>query len=351
MEKKGLSTVVTTILLILLIIVAIGGIWAAVNNFLVKGSEDLTLGKIGLDVEIQSAVVNTTNGMATVRVVRNQGISKATINSLKIIVEDARNSEIFDISVENFAELSVRTIDLNLTKSGILDYTNIIKISVAPVYVSDTTGKDTLAQITSEYKISERDQIITKIKACAINSDCGTDQLLFSPFCSDDFTKVLQYEKTFECFNPNPEGFCQQKTEAITLEFCSGEDVCFNGVCQLPNLACTPENVTQDCGTSEFIGFPTCYSNPPPERIIQDYDLFDCVNNTCQESIISKTIQDCPDPQICGTSQGSAECFKEVDCTKNDDCTLGQVCRKGLCVPESVAITGTVSSIWPFIVG
>ncbi len=349
-NKRGLSQVVTTILLVLLIIAAIAGIWVAINTFILKNSQGLTLGNIGLDVQIKSALVNTTDGTATVRVERNKGVSKLNITSLKFIVEDTKNSDIFEIPVTNFEELAVRTFDLNLTKNGILDPTNIIKISVAPIYISDTTGKNETSPVTSSYDIGQRDKIIVDIKICHTNSDCGTDQWIAgSQICNADSTGVLQYKRIYECFgatNPNG-GFCQQKTEALPVETCTANQTCLGGACQLPNIACTPENVTQDCGVSQYVGFPTCNPNAPPERIIQDYDLFDCVNNTCTENITSKTIQDCPSPQVCAISGGSPECFSPLQCTVNEDCPLGQVCRQGNCTQEFAALNGTVSSSWP----
>ena len=129
-------------------------------------------------MQIQSAVVNQTDNITTVRVIRKKGIVNLSIASLKFIVEDQNNADIFDIPVKNFQELAVRTFDLNLTENGILDPTKIIKISVAPVYISETTGKDALSPITSTYKVGERDQIITKIDVCQTNSDCGTDKFI-----------------------------------------------------------------------------------------------------------------------------------------------------------------------------
>lgn len=346
-NKRGLSQVVTTILLVLLIIAAIAGIWVAVNTFILKNSQGLTLGNIGLDVQIKSALVNTTDGTATVRVERNKGVSKLNITSLKFIVEDTKNSDIFEIPVTNFEELAVRTFDLNLTKNGILDPTNIIKISVAPIYISDTTGKNETSPVTSSYDIGQRDKIITEIKICHTNSDCGTDQWIAgSQICTSDKTGVLQYKRIYECFgatNPNG-GFCQQKTEALPVETCTANQTCLGGACQLPNIACTPENVTQDCGVSQYVGFPTCSADN--KSIAQDYDQFDCVNNVCTESIISK-LNDCPNNQICSISQGSAQCFTPLECASNTDCPLGQVCKAGNCTQEFPVLNGTVASSWP----
>ncbi len=351
MNKRGLSRVVTTILLILLIIGAIAGIWVTINNFISKGSESLTFGNVGLDVAIKSAYINESDNIATIKITRNIGVSKENITAIKFIVEDPRNSEIFTIPVKDFGELSVRSFDLNLSKNGILNISNIYKISIAPVYISDSSGKKTTAPITSSFDIGEITKIITEIKVCQTNSDCGTDQWIDgSEICNSGSTGVLKYKKIYECFGA-PNGFCQQKTEALPFLTCSGSEICYAGNCQSPYKACTPQNVTQDCGKSGFVGFPSCNPLPPPEQIIQDYDSFDCINNTCQESIVSQVIQDCPAPQICSTSQGSPECFSPLECTVNEDCPLGKICVSGNCTTEYAAINGTISSIWPFNVG
>jgi len=353
MEKRGLSTVVSTILLVLLVLVAIGIVWAAIGGLLTKGTDSLALGSVGLDVQIKSASVNGTTGMMSVKVQRNPGISKTEIKSLKFIVEDETQGDVFEIRVQNFGELAVRTFALNLTQNGILDVKKIIKVSVAPVYVSETSGKETLAPVTSFLDL-EKMKINQNIGPCTIDLDCGvTDIIPDSETCSGK--QLLQYIKEYKCIAPGTLlASCQTTIIADPIQLCAETQNCSASqkTCISSQIPCTQENMSIACGgESHLLGFPTCSLEEPSVSIIQDYDQIQCLNGFCDEKVISKTIEDCEPQYICGVVQGNPECFKEVDCTKNDDCLLGQVCREGLCVSESVAITGTVSSIWPFTLG
>jgi len=355
MGKRGLSTVVATILIVLLVIIAVAGLGVMINNFLIKGSAGITLGDIGLDIEIKNVIINETTGIVNVKVERNPGISKAEIKALKVIIEDENNAEVFDIPVENFDELAIRTLNINVTTNGIINISGIIKVSVAPIYISDTTGEDALSPITSAYTVEEiQHKIITEIKVCFINSDCGIDYwLLGSQICNVGNTGVLQYKRIYECFGAadNTGGFCQQKTEAIPVETCTEGKICSGGACKLPTISCTPENVTEACGVSKLIGIPKCSSDNPSTRIIQDFDQLSCVNNICEESITSTTLEECISPKVCSANQGSPECFTPLECTTNEDCPLGEVCKDGNCTTEEVILNGTISSIWPFSLG
>jgi len=351
-DKRGFSKVVTTILLILLIIAALAIVWVAVNSFILNSSNSVTTGQFGIDLIIKSAWINYANGAATVEVYRNPGVSTdAKIVAIKFIVEDHRNSDSFRVNVDGFPELTKRTFILDLNQSKILNISDVYRISVAPVFLtsagggveitgSGSNGRDVGGNNTQYVPPNSTTNVCTK------NLDCGTDYWINdSNICSQDGTQVLQYKRIFTCYT----GFCLNSTTAYVIQNCTVEQNCYAGQCinisQQPS--CTPENVTQDCGQSGFVGFPYCNANPPPEEILRDYANYSCINESCVQSTTANVTQLCPSPQICSTVGGTAQCFEPIECTTNADCPVGEVCIEGNCTPEVPAINGTVSSSWP----
>ena len=290
MNKRGLSAVVATIIIVLLILAAIAIIWGVINNFIVGGSGGITLGQFGIDMVIESAAINYTSGIATVKVVRNTGISKEKVIAIKFIVEDRRNSDVFEVFVGDFKELERRTFELNLTTSEILNISDIYRISIAPVFISSAGGVETVGPQMGGYGFGGNVQINSTSNYCTQNSDCGIDYWITgSEFCNSNATQVLRYKKIYQCYS----GFCQDTIQALVVETCLGSETCYGGQCISQQISCTPENVTQDCGTSGLVGFPYCFNNPPPEKIVQGYRNISCIEGSCHESIIEQTIELC----------------------------------------------------------
>jgi len=400
MLKRGLSSVITTILIILLILAGISGIWFAVNNLILKGSESVSLSNFGIDMVVKSVKINYTNKIADVKVARNPGLSSEQVIGLKFIVEDDRSADIFEIKFpENpFKELQQRTFNLNLSQSKILNILEVWRISVAPLYISDISGKELLGPITNEYGVMNvpgdngteggsgncgdgtcdiNETLVScpadcggtcgdgtcdinettvscpadcggTVGECTQNTDCGIDYWITgSKICNGDGTIVMQYKKIYECLVQ----FCQESEVLIPIETCADGSFCYAGACITNPITCTQENVTQDCGASGYLGFQYCDLTPPPEQIMEDYRNISCVVGSCVETITPGVIQICPGQQICALSRGNPECFDPLECVTNQDCALGEICVLGSCVVENVLITGTVASIWPFTLG
>ena len=349
MKKRGLSTVVSTIILVLLVIAAVGGLWAVISNLLNEGASSISLGSLSVDLVIRSATINTTTGIASVKVARNPGISDVEITAIKFIVEDSRNAEVFEIQVGSFPEYAQRTFELNLSESEFININDIQRISLAAVYLSGDGTIKTSAISSGSYAIGDSSNIQEDSTVeCVANADCGTDTWVEgTKICSSDPHVILQYKQIYECVS----GFCQNSVEALPVESCLETEECYAGTCQAQDIPCTPETVEEDCGVDGFVGFPTCYSNPPPEKIVQDYQIFSCEDSACSVSVISELISECVEEQVCGIIQGQPECFTPVECTINEDCPIGEVCVDGKCEAEEAVITGTITSIWPFTLG
>ena len=355
-DKRGLSGVVTIILIVLISLAAIAIVWAAISGLLSSGINSISLGSLSVDMVIKSASINSTY-IAEVRVTRNVGgIAEANVTAIKFIVEDSKNSDIFTVDIPGgFPELATRTFYLDLTKSLILDLNDIQMISIAPIYVTATRNGGTIIETGPQsggYDVGGNNtdyEPPPPFEGCTENSECGTDEwILGSDICNEDSTQILRYKKEYQCVAG---GFCQEKTTHYSIQTCSSEETCYAGTCTTNTIACSPENATEVCGENKFVGFPQCYSTPPPEQIVQGYQEFSCVNGKCKETITSNIIEICKGEDICSSSAGFPECFTPLECTKNSDCILGKICVQGSCVNEEVEISGTINSIWPFTLG
>lgn len=348
MDKRGFSTVVNTVLILLLVLSAIAIIWAALSGLIGRSADSLTLGNFGIDMVIESAAIDYSTGIATIKVARNAGLSDEKVVAIHFIVEDKRNSDVFKENVGDFKIYEKRTFYVNLSESAILNISEITRISIAPVFISYTTGVETLGPKTGGQSFGGGAQVNSTTNICTQNSQCGIDYWIEdSEVCNAEGTNVLKYRKIFECFS----GFCQSSTPQLVFQDCLSSEICYGGECIPQGIPCTDENVTLACGESMFVGFPSCNQNPPPESINQQFRNTSCQNGFCRETFTTQTVQNCPDGQVCGGGTGLPECFVPVECTVHEDCPLGEVCSGGSCIPEEVEITGTINSIWPFTLG
>ncbi|GAG16716.1 unnamed protein product, partial [marine sediment metagenome] len=82
MKKRGLSTIVTSLIIILLVLVAVGILYVTYINFVRTGTEDISLGKFTISLEIENVKVNENS--VDVRVKRNPG--KGDLTGIKFAV-------------------------------------------------------------------------------------------------------------------------------------------------------------------------------------------------------------------------------------------------------------------------
>jgi len=338
MGKRGMSQIVTTVILILLILVAIGAIWAVVNTFIIKGTDRINLDQFTLDLKIKYAKVNFTTGIAEVRVVRNPGEGELT--KIKFIVEDDKNSEVFDEDAETLYELGERTYFLDLLSRPELYLPGVTKISIAPIYIG-SSGIETIGGITdsagnlnSDFEGRNIEESTNPL--CDLDTDCGiTDWIPGTEVCSDDLGAVMQYKDEYKCID----GFCAHTQPKLVKEDCTGTDFCSSGMCTSEPLPCVVET---DCGIDKYVGNPTC--SVDETQVVQEWEDFSCIDNFCSSLIDDKVKETCEGEEICY----NGECFIPVECSQNSDCSPGEVCREGECVLEEVINAGTIRSTWPF---
>ncbi len=147
-NKKGLSTVVTTLIIILLVLVAIGIIWVVIRGVIETGSEEIDLSTKCLSVDVR--VTNTTGCSATtctnVRVYRKTG--SEPIGGVALIFH---NSSLVDSSDVYY---SIGDIQLLNTKT------------IAPVNIAGLTGIPNKVDIVPFFKNEKgQNQLCTQVNS------------------------------------------------------------------------------------------------------------------------------------------------------------------------------------------
>ncbi|MFH1607851.1 MAG: LamG domain-containing protein [archaeon] len=145
-NKKGLSTVITSLIIILLVLVAVGIVWVVIRNVISEGAEQVSLGKFMIDLKIKDVSVNP--GDIDVKVKRNPGQGELT--GIKFLIGDGINVQEFE-EPTNIGELGETTFTLN--------YTGLVKeISIAPILKSGS-GKDSVGNEIDKKVFSNKEII------------------------------------------------------------------------------------------------------------------------------------------------------------------------------------------------
>jgi hypothetical protein len=302
MNKRGLSTIVTSVILILLVLVVIGVVWVVINNVVKSGSEEIELGRLTVGLDIDNAYVQGNN--VIVQVTRDSG--SGNFGGVKFIFSNESLSESAE-EVFLLEQLDSRTFTFPLTE---LDGETIEKVSIALFYESDS-GKIIFGEIIDIYKIQERELVCIPSNSCEIQgASCGS---------VDD-----------GCGNN------------LNCGSCTGDDTCGqDNQCYPPT--CVPETdqeacVGADCGD--------VYNNCG--------DLVNCVD-TCAPSDVCVSNSCCaPNLNACtnfGAECGSVtnDCGNLIPCTNT--CTALQECVGITCEDLAPLETGTIENVWPPGVG
>jgi hypothetical protein len=225
-EKRGLSTIVATLLIILLTLVAVGIVWVVVRNVIIANSEQISLGKLTLDLKMEGIQISGNDVGITVK--RNAG--KGEFVGLNFIVEDGVNSEIFTENV-SMNELEVRTFNFTLTKINPKDIT---KIELVPIFRLKS-GKEIAGDVKDTWKIGSGVSQCTPNcfgKVCGSNGclgscgSCGTGQTCNLGICVDENTC------TDTCLSLNYQCGTVCGIDCGTCTNTHGTTSCSTGICQ-----------------------------------------------------------------------------------------------------------------------
>ncbi len=140
-NKRGMSTVVTTLLIILLSIIAIGVVWVVVKNILSKGEEDMTLTGITLNLEIQKASI--AGNTLYVIVHRNSG--EGNLVGINFVIGDGENSVVVRRNT-NLPQLGTQTFTFSISNELSTLVGDIKTIAIAPIYET-SAGKEKVGEI------------------------------------------------------------------------------------------------------------------------------------------------------------------------------------------------------------
>ena len=130
-----MSAVVTTLIIILLAIVAIVIVWVVVKNVISKGSDDISLTSLNLNLEMNKVFVEDD----TLNVVVKRKSGEGNLVGINFVISDGENSEVVRRET-NMLELDTETFAFDLIQ---LNVGEITSISVVPVYEA-ASGKEVI---------------------------------------------------------------------------------------------------------------------------------------------------------------------------------------------------------------
>ncbi|MBU2612666.1 MAG: hypothetical protein KKB62_03015 [Nanoarchaeota archaeon] len=147
-EKKGLSTVVTTLIIVLLVLAAIGIIWSPIRQLLTQSSSSLDQTKC-LDLEIRATRVildpsDVTNQTYNVTL-RRGSTGNFDAGAKLIFYTDTANSQ-----TESFSQL-LSSLDVR-TASVSTNLANANKVEVIPYFIDENSGQDVTCPTSTTFE-------------------------------------------------------------------------------------------------------------------------------------------------------------------------------------------------------
>jgi len=146
-NKKGLSTIVTTLILILLVLVAVGVIWIVVKNIIDTGSEDVDVGAKCLSVDVKATAVACTGTTCAVTLSRKAGGDD--IGGVKLVFGNASSGTASTTPTDisgNIAPLITVT-QTGVDTAGVAD-SDFVGVTV---YFADSSGNEKLCSTTNSF--------------------------------------------------------------------------------------------------------------------------------------------------------------------------------------------------------
>jgi flagellin-like protein len=347
--RKGLSSIITSLILILLVLVAIGIVWIFVRNIISEKSEEISISRFTVELEIKNVEVKDDGTVVTVK----RGIGKGDLVGIKFAVRYGDETEIFRKNT-TLGELEIKTFVLNYTG-------NISDVYVIPLLKLES-GKiveGESGEIFSNVKYSGGSVGVIPGGGggnCSSNcagKECGSDgcggicgtcnigETCVNGVCMSGCTPDCAGK---ECGDDGCGGICDVCDQGY---YCSNGE-CVEGTCT-PNCAgkyCGDNGCGGLCGVCSegyFCIAGNCYCDPQCEGK-------ECGSDSCGGS--------------CGTCTAGKTCVEGncIECTPNcfgkqcgDDgcggicgiCGLAEECVSYTCVQETSINTGIINSVWP----
>jgi hypothetical protein len=136
-NKRGLSSIVTTLIIIVLSLVAVGGVWVVVSNVLKSGTQQASFqfGTLFLDLKIDKVLFDS-NGNPSILVSRGNG--DGDLSAIDFIISDGTNSQVIK-KTTSLSPLGSQT--FTFTSSDLGNIGIVKEISIAPVINSGGTDQ------------------------------------------------------------------------------------------------------------------------------------------------------------------------------------------------------------------
>jgi hypothetical protein len=137
MDKRGISAVVSVVLMLSLVLAVAVIVWVVITNVVNDATDEISIGRVSLDLKILSVKVNSGDLIVDVR--REKG--RGDLIGLKFIVSDENDEELVNVEDVKLEEFESEKFTLSLSELRAL---NVVEVSVAPVLASGTADiKDT----------------------------------------------------------------------------------------------------------------------------------------------------------------------------------------------------------------
>jgi hypothetical protein len=327
-DSRGLSTIVATLIIILLVLVAVGILWVVVRNVIQTNSEQVSLGKLTLDLSIERIQISGNNLSITVK--RNAG--KGEFVGLSFVVEDGENSEVFTEYV-SMNELDVKTFTFTLNQTN---PDNIKKIKIVPIFRLKS-GKEFVGEVKDTWEKSSSSGISQCTSNCPFGAECGSNGCLGGTCgtCSDPTPTCVNYQCVAQ----------QTCTSNCTGRTC-GSDGCEGNCGTCTNLHGTTSCVTGNCQPVCDLGYDSCdlIASNGCETLLGT--IANCAN--CSNSCLTGqncTGDVCMTPQVptcgdgtCNGTETCSNCVSDCACLNGFTCQINGTCMKISCADSCTSL-------------
>jgi len=305
MNKRSLSTIVTSLIVILLVLVAVGVLYVTYMNFVRTGAEGISLGDFTFNLEIKSVRIDNSTDNISMKIKRNPG--QGDLVGIKFIFNDGKNSESSEQTV-TLEELGYESFSFTLSE---LNVSNIKIISIAPIY-KISSGKEVIGSIVDSYWIKKW-FVEDCIEDCT-GKECGDDG------CGGS------------CGDCNGTDVCDGTGQCVPLEECVPETcISLGKECGTWNDDCEGTLDCGDCDVGDSCSNGICVGCTPDCSCASATCIGDTCSDGCSGICAGTLAPDCgirecgPAPNGCG---GSNEC---------GTCGAGEHCESGTCVPDTAS--------------
>jgi hypothetical protein len=310
-----------------LVLVSVGILWVVVRNVIQGNAEQVSLGKLTLDLSIERIQISGNNLSITVK--RNAG--KGEFVGLSFVVEDGENSEVFTEYV-SMNELDVKTFTFTLNQTN---PDNIKKIKIVPIFRLKS-GKEFVGEVKDTWEKSSSSGISQCTSNCPLGAECGSNGCLGGTCgtCSDPTPTCVNYRCVAQ----------QTCTSNCTGRTC-GSDGCEGNCGTCTNLHGTTSCVTGNCQPVCDLGYASCdliASNGCETLLGTISNCANCSNScltgqNCTGGVCTTPSVGCGD----GTCNGTETCS---NCVPDCACLNGYTCQtNGTCTPTPSGTCGGVT--------